>query len=135
MVPTLIRFPRHADRNGVLHVYESGLQVPFEIRRIFTVSAMAGDVRGNHVHKQCAQLLVCTNGEIRVVCDDGVDVTEYLLDSADCGLLVPPGLWAREDYLTDGAVLMVLCDRGYEEADYIRDYEQFKQWLDHKEAK
>lgn len=119
----------------MLHVYESGLQVPFEIRRIFTVSAMAGDVRGNHVHKQCAQLLVCTNGEIRVVCDDGVDVTEYLLDSADCGLLVPPGLWAREDYLTDGAVLMVLCDRGYEEADYIRDYEQFKQWLDHKEAK
>jgi len=41
-------------------------------------------------------------------------------------LLIPPGIWAREDYLTDGAVLMVLCDRIYEEGDYIRDYDEFK---------
>lgn len=121
-----IRFPRHADKNGVLHVYESGRHVPFDIRRIFTVSAMAGDIRGNHAHKQCTQLLVCTSGTIRVVCDDGLALTTYTLDSPDVGLLVPPGVWAREDYLTDGAVLMVLCDRVYEEQDYIRDYDEFK---------
>jgi len=126
MQATIIRFPRHEDRNGVLYVYESGRHVPFDIRRIFTVSAMAGDIRGNHAHRQCSQLLVCTTGEIRVVCDDGFELTHHLLDSADCGLLIPPGIWAREDYLTDGAVLMVLCDRIYEEGDYIRDYDEFK---------
>lgn len=135
MSATLIRFPSYAEENGVLHVYESGRHVPFDIRRIFTVSAMAGDIRGNHAHRQCTQLLVCTTGRIRVVCDDGAEQVEYLLIGADCGLLVPPGLWAREDYLADGAVLMVLCDRAYEEDDYIRSYEEFKQWRNQKEAK
>jgi dTDP-4-dehydrorhamnose 3,5-epimerase-like enzyme len=112
--------------NGILCVYESGKQVPFDIRRVFTVSAMAGDVRGNHAHRQCSQLLICTVGEIRVACDNGVEVSHHLLNGVDCGLLVPPGIWAREDYMTDGAVLMVLCDRIYEEDDYIRDYDEFK---------
>jgi hypothetical protein len=47
----------------------------------------------------------------------------------NCGLLVPPGIWAKEEFLTDGAVLMVVCDRGYEEDDYIRDYEKFKAFV------
>ncbi len=126
MNATIIKFPRHADTNGVLHVYESGRHVPFDIRRIFTVSAMAGDIRGDHAHKQCSQLLVCTSGKIRVICDDRAELTTYTLDRPDLGLLIPPGIWAREDYLTDSAVLMVLCDRIYEEHDYIRDYEEFK---------
>lgn len=66
------------------------------------------------------------SGEIRVVCHDGRKVSHYLLNSVERGLLIPPGIWAREDYMTDGAVMMVLCDRAYEEEDYIRDYDEFK---------
>lgn len=123
---TVIYFPKHLDPNGVLCVYESEQQVPFAIRRIFTVSAMGGDIRGDHAHRLCSQLLVCLSGQIRVVCDDGLAVTHHSLDSMNYGLLVPPGIWAREEYMTDGAVLMVLCDRNYEEDDYIRDYNNFK---------
>lgn len=126
---TVIHFPKYLDPNGVLCVYESGQQVPFDIRRIFTVSAMGGDIRGDHAHKQCSQLLVCVSGQIRVVCDDGLAFTYHLLDSMNIGLLVPPGIWAREEYMTDGAVLMVLCDRGYEADDYIRDYNDFKTFI------
>ncbi|MBN8473928.1 FdtA/QdtA family cupin domain-containing protein [Sulfuritalea sp.] len=121
-----ISFPKHVDENGVLCVYEAGRHVPFDIRRVFTVSARAGDVRGDHAHRKCSQLLVCLSGEIRVVCDDGRKVSHHLLDSVEHGLLVPPGIWAREDYMSDGAVMMVLCDRAYEEEDYIRDYDEFK---------
>jgi len=123
---TAIFFPRYLDPNGVLCVYESGQQVPFIIRRVFTVSAMGGDMRGDHAHKQCSQLLVCVSGQIRVICDNGLAVTHHLLDSMNCGLLVPPGIWAKEEYVTDGAILMVLCDRNYDEEDYIRDYNNFK---------
>ena len=122
----LIHFPRYPDSNGILCVYESGQKVPFDIRRIFTVSAMRGDMRGEHAHKQCSQLLVCVSGQIRVVCDDGFFLTHHLLDSMNHGLLVPPGIWAQEEYMTDGAVLMVLCDRPYEPQDYILDYSDFK---------
>lgn len=127
---TALHFKKHEDPNGMLCVYEGGQQVPFEIRRVFTVSAGAGDTRGDHAHKQCTQLLVCVSGKIRVSCDDGAVATQHLLDSMSTGLLVPPGIWARQEYLTDGAVLMVLCDRGYEAEDYLRDYNDFKIFIE-----
>lgn len=126
---TLINFPTHRDSNGTLGVYECGKQVPFDIRRVFTVSAKKDDVRGDHAHKKCTQLLVCISGQIRVSCDDGSVLTQYLLDNMSVGLLVPPGIWASEEYLDNAAVLMVFCDRGYEADDYIRDYNDFKNFL------
>jgi dTDP-4-dehydrorhamnose 3,5-epimerase-like enzyme len=126
---TEMQFRAFEDVNGVLCVYEGGQGVPFEIRRVFTISAKAGDIRGEHAHKKCTQLLVCLSGQVRVVCDSGSAVTSHLLDSCSAGLLIPPRVWASEEYLTDGAVLMVLCDRTYEADDYIRDYNVFKDSL------
>ena len=127
---TAIHFKKFEDPNGALCVYEGSQQVPFDIRRVFTVSAKAGDTRGDHAHKQCTQLLICVSGKIRVSCDDGSVVTQHLLDNMGVGLLVSPGIWAKEEYMTDGAVLMVLCDRGYEADDYIRDYNDFKMYVE-----
>lgn len=124
-----VHFKKHVESNGVICVLECGQQVPFDIRRVFTVSARAGDIRGDHAHKKCTQLLVCVYGQIHVTCDDGSAITEYRLDNMSEGLLVPPGIWAIEKYMVDDAVLMVLCDRGYEAEDYIRDYTDFKMFL------
>jgi dTDP-4-dehydrorhamnose 3,5-epimerase-like enzyme len=128
-VATAIKFPRYIDPNGDLCVYECGRQVPFGVQRVFTVSAVSGDMRGDHAHKQCTQLLVCVSGCIKVYCDNGAVETCHRLDSMHVGLLIPPGIWAREEYLTDGAVLMVLCNQNYDENDYIRDYEVFKTYF------
>ena len=125
----LINFLTYGNSDGTLSVYECGKQVPFDIRRVFTVSARKNDVRGNHAHKKCTQLLVCISGKILVSCDDGSVSTQYLLDNMSIGLLVPPGIWASEEYVDNAAVLMVLCDRGYEADDYIRDYNDFKNFL------
>ena len=129
-VATLISFPRHEDTNGDLCVYEGGQYVPFEIQRVFTVSAKAGDIRGDHAHRKCTQLLVCICGKVRVTCDDGSVTEEYILDSRGVGLLVPHGIWAKEEYLLCDGVLMVLCDQVYEAADYIRDYKDFKSFVE-----
>ena len=125
----LINFLTYGNSDGTLSVYECGKQVPFDIRRVFTVSARKNDVRGNHAHKKCTQLLVCISGKILVSCDDGSVSTQYLLDNMSMGLLVPPGIWTSEEYVDNAAVLMVLCDRGYEADDYIRDYNDFKNFL------
>lgn len=132
---TLIQFPEYVDSNGILCVYEGGRHVPFCIKRIFMVTAREGDVRGDHAHKKCTQLLICVSGKIRVTCDDGSVVSEYHLANMGVGLLVPPGIWAQEEYLVDDAVLMVLCDRNYETEDYIRDYNDFKSFLESKESR
>lgn len=129
-----VDFPEYKDSNGVLAVYQSGKEVPFAIQRVFTVTAKNGDTRGDHAHKQCSQLLVCVSGRIRVTCDNGLEKTQFLLDGLSDGLLVPPRIWAKEEYLNDDAVLMVLCDRDYEDDDYIRVYSDFIKLLGHKES-
>lgn len=131
----LIHFPQHIDTNDILCVFESSRHVPFDIKRVFTVSVRGGGIRGDHAHKKCAQLLICVYGQILVTCDDGYVVKQYLLDSTGIGLLIPSGIWAKEDYMVDDAVLMVLCDRAYEADDYIRDYNDFKSFLESKESR
>lgn len=123
-----IELPRHVGDNGELVVIEQGKAMLFPVLRVFTVRAGAGAIRGQHAHKRCAQFLVCVHGAIDVECDDGSTKTTHHLDAGHVGLLVPPGIWASETYVTAGAVLSVLCDRHYEADDYLRDYHAFLSW-------
>lgn len=127
--PTIITFPKHSEDNGAVHVYECGQGVPFRVERVFTVTARKGDMRGDHAHKKCSQLMVCVAGTIRVICDNGIQKSEHMLCDMSVGLLVSPGLWAQQQYLTDNATLMVLCDRPYEPEDYIRELADFTEFL------
>jgi dTDP-4-dehydrorhamnose 3,5-epimerase-like enzyme len=129
LIEKLIQFNLHEDSNGTLCAYESCNLVPFTIKRIFTVTAKAFEIRGNHAHKKCTQLLVSVTGEIEVTCDNGIEKSVYKLSSMGQGLLIPAGIWASEKYICKGSVLMVLCDRDYESDDYIRDYDDFKEYI------
>jgi hypothetical protein len=39
--------------------------------------------------------------------------------------VIPPGIWAEQVYEEENSILMVLCDREYDEGDYIRDFNEF----------
>jgi len=107
---------------------EAATGLPFEVRRVFTIRATrAGLVGGRHAHRLCHQLIVATEGacEVVVIGDHAGDRAEWLLDSPEVGLWIPPGLWGEQRYLSDPVGLMVLCDRPYEAEDYIRDYDGY----------
>lgn len=120
-----INFPRFCDENGDLAVFEGRTVVPFDIRRVFVVSAYGGAVRGQHAHRDCAQLLVVLRGACSVLCDDGERKTTCELGGGGGGLLIPAGIWAEQTYIGNDSLLMVLCDQPYSEAEYIRDYGAF----------
>lgn len=122
-----IALPRHVREDGALSVFEGGAGVPFQIARVFTVAAVDGAIRGRHAHRQCSQLLVCLSGEIEAIADDGERRRVEYLSGPEEGLLLPPMIWGEQRYLGADALLLVLCDRGYEEADYLRDYDAFQQ--------
>jgi len=124
-----IQFPKYEELNGVLSVYEFAKDIPFDVHRVFTVSAKSGNFRGDHAHKKCSQLLVCVAGKIHVTCNDGHVISEHFLDGMGSGLLVGPGIWSTQTYLGNGSLLMVFCDRIYEKEDYIRDYSEFKEYI------
>ena len=64
-----------------------------------------------------------------MVLDDGECETSVLLDSAQKGVLIGPGVWRVMRNFSSDCVLLVLADQHYDEADYIRDYEEFKKWV------
>ena len=112
-------------RDADLNIYDRGRCIPFNPCRVFTVHARAPVDRGHHAHKRCSQLLVCLAGVCEVLVDDGVTRKTIALDRPTLALYVPPSIWAEQRYRQQNAILMVLCDRSYEEDDYIRDYGEF----------
>ena len=123
----LIELPYLKENNGDLVVMEGENNViPFSIMRVFNVRAQKGNIRGRHAHRLCSQLLICTNGAIEVKCDDSITYELYVLDKPNFGLLISPGIWTEQKYKENNTILTVLCDRPYEEADYLRNYGDFK---------
>lgn len=115
-------------RQGVLRVFEFS-QIPFSVKRVFSVDgAYAGSIRGRHAHRVCNQLISCVRGKVKLVCDDGVGKIEIELTPSSQAVLVPAGVWAEQEYLMNGSVIIVFCDQPYDEGDYLRDYEEFLTW-------
>jgi len=120
-----VALPEHSRDDGTVTVAEACVHVPFPIARMFTLRAPVGARRGNHAHQLCSQFMVCVHGTVDVVCDDGRERRIFTLDRNDQALLVPPMIWNVVDFRQTDSVLVVLCDRHYEEHDYIRDYADF----------
>lgn len=120
----IITFPMFDSRESFLVVFESEKQIPFKIERIFTVKSIETSTRGFHAHKECSQLLIVLNGECKITCDDGSEKKEYILNQPSKGLLIPPTIWAEQEYQPN-TILMVITDRAYEESDYLRNYQEF----------
>lgn len=124
----LIPVPVVQDLRGNLVARESGDSIPFVPQRIFVVfDVPSKEVRGEHAHRNCQQLLVCLKGSVSVVCDDGKNRQEVVLDNPGLGLLVPPLVWAVQYKYSADAVLQVLASHPYDPGDYIRDYTEFRQ--------
>lgn len=121
----IVELPRHCRDDGEVVVAEGLTNVPFAIARMFTLRAPKGVERGRHAHRRCSQLMLCVNGTIDIVCDDGVSQRTFALMRNNEALLVPPMIWNTVIFRESDSVLVTLCDRLYEEHDYIRDYADF----------
>src|SRR5690606_38600466 len=81
--------------------------------------------RGFHAHKQLRQLAVCVSGKCRMLLDDGVSKEEVWLDSPKKAVFIDTLIWHEMHDFSEDCVLMVLASHAYDEADYIRNYEEF----------
>ena len=115
-----------ADDRGSLVALEGDRNLPFAIARVYYLfGGAAGADRGFHAHRELQQWAVCVAGACTILVDDGKERREVRMDGPDKGLLIGNMLWREMRDFTPGAVLMVLASAPYDEADYIRDYEQF----------
>jgi dTDP-4-dehydrorhamnose 3,5-epimerase-like enzyme len=119
--------PVFQDLRGSLTVTDAAT-LPFVPARIFTVyDVPSKEVRGEHAHRRCEQILTCVHGSVRVLWDDGRHRGEVELSGPSRSLYVPARVWGSQYAFVDDAVLVVLASLPYDPDDYIRTYEEFVQ--------
>lgn len=104
-----------------------GDNMPFAIKRVYWMTSNEQDqIRGEHAHKSCQQLLVCLSGKLNITLED-LNGKKYTFDLSQPNLMlwVPAQYWSKIEY-KKGAVILVLASAEYDEQDYIRDYSVFK---------
>ena len=112
--------------SAVHHRYRSWPKVPFEIKRIYYIYGTKPEAaRGFHAHKALEQVAVCVSGSCRMSLDDGQNRVDVWLNSPSKGLLISGLVWREMHDFTADCVLLVLANEYYDEADYIREYDEF----------
>ncbi len=124
----IIDLPRHRHPNGSLSVVENVAGTPFDIKRVFYLYDVPGDSeRGGHSHHVARELIIAVSGSFDVTLDDGKCRRVYSLNRPYKALYVEAGVWRSLDNFSSGSVSLVLTSEPFDEADYVRDYDRFKQ--------
>lgn len=123
----IVELPRHRHPNGSLSVVENVESALFEIKRVFYLYDVPGDsARGGHSHYMARELIVAVSGSFDVTLDDGKHRRVFSLNRPYKALYVEAGIWRSLDNFSSGSVCLVLTSEVYDEADYVRDYDEFK---------
>ena len=119
------------DPEGNLTFMYQNVHVPFPINRVFySYDIPGGEDRGAHAHKECHQFLIAASGSFEVVLDDSVNKRTVMLNRPFWGLHVPPGIWVSEQGFSSGSICLVLASHGYDADDYIRNYDDYLNYLE-----
>lgn len=127
--PKLLPLPAIEDERGVkvLGFVQPELNCPFPIRRFYYMYDLPVNLdRGHHAHRACHRQLIALAGSVEVDLELGTRRWKFTLDSPAVSLFVPAPCWIVYRALTPGAVLGALASEPFDEADYIRDYQEFK---------
>ena len=114
------------DRRGKLIAIETGRDVPFDIARVYYVfDTKDGVARGFHAHRALRQVLISVSGSCVISVEDGTHRDDVILDNPALGLSIDGLVWREMHDFSPDCVLLVLADGVYDEADYVRDHNDF----------
>ena len=123
-----LQFPDLGDERGKLVVAEGELDIPFKIQRVFYIYGSDPDVvRGQHANRESEFVLINVAGSSKVMITDG-DTKEIVeLKRPMEGVYIPKMIWKEMYDFSDDSVLLVLASTHYDGAEYIRDFEKYKE--------
>jgi hypothetical protein len=122
----ILKFPKNHTQKGNITSINNGIEVPFEIKRIYYLYDIpGGESRGGHAHRKLEQLIIATSGSFEITIDDGNLKKTIQLNRPYEGLYLPSGLWRELDNFSSGSICLVLASQNYDELDYIRDYNDY----------
>jgi dTDP-4-dehydrorhamnose 3,5-epimerase-like enzyme len=123
-----IELPAVADPQGDLVFAEGENHIPFSIARVFYVyDVPAQAARGGHAHRALEQAVFCLSGRMELAIDDGRRRLDVTLDNPRRGIYLPSMVWHDIGGFAPGTVYLALASAEFDEADYIRDHDEFLQ--------
>jgi dTDP-4-dehydrorhamnose 3,5-epimerase-like enzyme len=123
-----IQFQELGDERGSLVAIEIGKQkeIPFDVKRAYYIyRTEEGVSRGYHAHKKLKQVAFAISGSCQMVLDDGIERYKVNLDTPTRGILIENFIWREMHDFSENCVLLILASEHYDEADYIRNYDDF----------
>lgn len=99
----------------------------FIIKRIYWINYDNKETTySNHAHKTLKQIIVAVSGEVNISLESPTgDIYHFQLNEPDKGLFIPSHYWKKIEY-SKPSILLCLASEHYDEYDYIRSYEDFK---------
>lgn len=128
----LITLPRIDDGiDGSISVAENFNHIPFAVKRVYYIYNLINHdaIRGKHAHKKLEQVLFCINGSCDIGLDDGTFRQDITLHTPNTGIYLGVELWHTMKNFSDNCILLVLASDFYKKEDYIRDYDEFKNYI------
>lgn len=115
---------------GELSFFEATHDIPFDIKRLYYISKVPeGMRRGFHAHKHLKQLLFCPYGRIQITLENKTGREEIELSDPSIGVVIEEPTWREMLWIQKDSVLCVAASEFYEVEDYIRDYNEFKKFI------
>lgn len=124
----LINMEVFGDERGKLVSLEENKNIPFDIKRVYYIyDTLPDQIRGKHAHRNLEQVIVAIDGACQFVLDDGKTRESVWLNRPDVGLYIGKNMWREMHNFSYGCKLMIIASTYYDEKEYIRDYEEFKE--------
>lgn len=126
MMYKLLNFNDLGDERGKLVVVEGGMDIPFEIKRVFYIYGSDDTVvRGQHANLDSEFVLINVAGKSKVKITDGTNEEIVVLDKPMKGVYLPKMVWKEMYDFSPDSVLLVLANTHYNGKEYIRDYNDY----------
>ena len=127
----LIKLPKILDTRGNLTFIESNVHIPFKIKRTYWIyDVPGGEIRGSHAFKKSQELIIALSGSFDIVLNDGKQESKYTLNRSYEGLYVPNLIWKSMENFSTNSLALVVSNIVYDEADYLRNFDDFIQMKD-----
>ena len=112
-----------------LFIAEFSKHLPFRAKRQYVLKSESSiKYGGQHAHKKLWQFFLCIEGGCKIVFEGKGGKFDFFLNSPEQGIIVPPGYW-RDYELEANSSLSILASELYDADDYIRDYDEFVEYV------
>ena len=122
----LIKLSPHGDEDGKLISLENG-SLPFKIKRVYYIYNTRNKViRGKHSHKKLQQLIIALAGSCTFKLVSPLGKNHIVMNDPEKALFIGPSVWREMTNFSKDCIILVLASENYNEADYVRNFDEYK---------